>query len=131
MARILIVDDDPDIVESVRIVLEGAGHEVASACDPAEGLRLARPADVDLLILDIMMNEADDGIVMAQDLRRDGFAKPILMLSSISKVTGLDYGRDDAVVPVDDFVEKPVKPALLIEKITALLSAAAGEEGTC
>jgi two-component system, OmpR family, response regulator ResD len=128
MAHILIVDDDPDIVDSVRVVLERVGHTVASAGDRAEGMRLAQTGGVDLLILDIMMSEPDDGIVMAQELRRGGFARPILMMSSIAKVTGLAYGRDDAVVPADDFVEKPVKPGALIEKVAALLDASGGED---
>lgn len=121
MARILIVDDDPDIVEAARLWLENAGHEVASASNPRDGMRLAQAGNVDLLILDIMMTEPDDGIAMAQDLHQAGFNRPILMMSSISKVTGLSYGRDDAVMPVDDFVEKPVEPQALIRKVDALL----------
>ena len=68
-----------------------------------------------------MMEEPDDGFAMAQELRRDGFAKPILMLTSICRVTGLSYGVDASTVPVDDFVEKPVAPAALLEKVAALL----------
>lgn len=84
-------------------------------------MRRADPKAVDLLMLDVMMAEPDDGIAMAQDLRRAGFNKPILMVSSISKVTGFTYAKDAAVLPVDDFVEKPVKPDVLIQKVAALL----------
>jgi DNA-binding response OmpR family regulator len=121
MPYLLIVDDDPDFVEAIQIHLERSGHSVESASDRTEGMRLARGGRFDLLILDVMMAEPDDGIAMAQDLRRAGFAKPILMMSGISRVTGLSYGRDNEVVPVDDFVEKPVKPEVLIRKIDALL----------
>lgn len=122
MARILIVDDDPDVVDVARLYLEKEGHHVDWASNREDGIRLAKEGEADLLILDIMMTEIDDGIAMAQDLRKGGFDKPILMISSISNVTGLSYGRDDAVVPVDDFVEKPVSAKVLIEKVGNLLN---------
>lgn len=128
MSRILIVDDDADFVDSIRICLESAGHTVDSASNREDGMRRATEADADLLILDIMMSEPDDGIAMAQDLRRTGFNKPILMMSSISKVTGLAYGKDDAVTPVNEFLEKPVSPDVLLRKVAELLAASAGEE---
>jgi two-component system, OmpR family, response regulator len=118
---ILIVDDDPDFVKSVGIVLEKAGHRVASANNRADGMSLCQAPDLDLLILDVMMVDPDDGIAMAQDLRKAGFNKPILMMSSISKVTGFAYDKDESVMPVDDFVEKPVKPDVLLAKVGALL----------
>ena len=121
MAKILIVDDDPDVIDAARLYLEKEGHEVETAANREDGMRLAGEGKADLLVLDIMMTEPDDGIAMAQDLRKAGFEKPILMMSSISKVTGLSYGRDNAVTPVDDFVEKPVKGSVLVEKVSALL----------
>ena len=122
MARILIVDDDPDVVDAVRIVLEREGHDVCSASNRDEGMDAVRAGGHDLVILDIMMTEPDDGLAMAQDLRAAGFSRPILMMSSISKVTGMEYGADDAVAPVDDFLEKPVAPKTLCAKVDALLA---------
>ncbi len=127
MATILIVDDDPDIVEAVRLVLERAGHDVRAAGGPEDGLRKAREPGIDLLILDVMMGSPDDGIVMAQELRRGGFTAPILMLTSIAQATGFAYGRSDAVVPVDDFVEKPVGAEVLLRAVERLLARPAGE----
>jgi DNA-binding response OmpR family regulator len=121
MARVLIVDDDPDIVEAVRLCLEHEGHEVISAGNREDGLRLGLEGGADLLILDIMMVEPDDGFVLAHDLRRQGFDKPILVMTSISRVTGLDYTKESALTPVDDFVEKPVDASVLVSKIGALL----------
>jgi DNA-binding response OmpR family regulator len=121
MAKILIVDDDPDVVDAAQTVLEAAGHQVTSAFDRISGMKAVDIEKPDLILLDVMMNEPDDGIAMAQDLRRAGCHKPILMMSSISKVTGMKYGKDNEVTPVDDFVEKPVKPADLVKKINALL----------
>jgi DNA-binding response OmpR family regulator len=118
---IAVVDDDADFVDSVKLILERAGHRVLSAGSREEGMGLAQDPDLEVLVLDVMMNEPDDGIAMAQDLRKVGFDKPILMMSGISRVTGLSYTKDNQVVPVDDFLEKPVKPEVLIQKIDALL----------
>lgn len=122
MAKVLIVDDDPDIIEAGKLVLENAGHEVGSAVNRASGMQAIRDFQPDLLILDVMMDQPDDGIAMAQELRKGGFSAPILMLTSIGKVTGLDYGKDDSLVPVDDFQEKPIDPATLVAKVDELLS---------
>jgi len=130
MSRILVVDDDADFVEMMRLCLERDGHAVTWASNREEGMQAAGRGDADLLILDVMMNEPDDGIAMAQDLRRAGFAKPILMMSSISMVTGLAYGKDDAVTPVDEFLEKPVSPHVLLATVAELLRTRAGEVST-
>jgi DNA-binding response OmpR family regulator len=124
MTKILIVDDDPDIVEASSLFLQGAGYEVVSASNRIDGMTMIGQTNPDLLILDVMMDNPDDGIVMAQDLRRDGFAKPILMLTSVSRVTGMSYGQDDDLVPVDAFLEKPVTPSVLVEQVQKLLGAA-------
>ena len=122
MALILFVDDDPDIVEAGSIVLESAGHTVVAAHNREDGMAAVRSKNPDLLILDVMMQEPDDGIAMAVDLRKAGFKKPILMLTSLSKVVGYSYGREDDVVPVDDFQEKPIEPAALVAKVNELLA---------
>lgn len=128
MTRILIVDDDPDIIEASTMILQGAGYEVVGASNRADGMAKAKDANPDLLILDVMMDSPDDGFVMAQDLRRQGFDKPILMLTSVSRATGMSYGQDDDLVPVDAFVEKPVKPTALVEQVKQLLAAASEKE---
>ncbi len=121
MARILIVDDDPDVVDDCTLILEKNGYEVVSAHNVTDGKAQIKKADPDLLILDVMMDQPDDGIVMAQDLRRTGFTKPILMLTSISKVTGMTFGKDSDLVPVDAFQEKPIPPKKLLETVAELL----------
>ncbi len=62
------------------------------------------------------------GMAMAQELRKADFTKPILMLTSINKMLGIDYGRDDEMVPVDAFQEKPVESAKLVSLVNDLLS---------
>lgn len=122
MAKILIVDDDPDVVDATRLFLKKEGHEVASASSRGEGMEQVRQFAPDLLILDCMMESVDDGMVMARELRSQSFSAPILMLTSIGKVLGQDFGRDDEILPVDEFVEKPVEPRVLLDKISELLS---------
>jgi len=123
MATILIVDDDPDVVEACRLFLERDHHKVVCAYSRAEGMKAVAESKPDLLILDVIMDQPDDGIAMAQDLRRAGFAAPILMLTSIGRVTGLSYGKDEELVPVDAFHEKPIDPAALMSVVNDLLAA--------
>ncbi len=121
MAKILIVDDDPDVVETVGLFLRQEGHETASAFDRREGMGKVAQFNPDLIVLDVMMEQPDDGLTMAQDLRRQGFGRPILMLTSINRATGMVYGKDPDVAPVDDFQEKPIEPAKLVAKVNQLL----------
>lgn len=122
MPKILVVDDDPDIVEAISMFLRKEGHEIETASNRTEGMQAVETFQPDLLVLDCMMEEADDGMAMAQDLRRDGFGGKILMLSNISTVTGMDYDKDEDVVPVDDFQQKPVDAGTLVDKVNTLLS---------
>ncbi len=121
MPKVLIVDDDPDIVDSIRLVLTAEGFAVASADSRVTGMKAVEEEKPDLIILDVMMEEPDDGFVVAQDLRRKGVQTPIIILSSIGHVTGYKYGRDSEFAPVDEFVSKPVAPADLVAKVKALL----------
>ena len=121
MARILVVDDDPDITFAVSLYLKREQHEVRTAASRAEGMEAVKAFSPDLLILDVMMEQPDDGIAMAQELRRAGSTVPIIMLTSVGKVTGLDYGRDSDLVPVEAFFEKPVRPDDLLKAVTGLL----------
>ena len=123
MARILVVDDDPDITFAISLFLKRAEHEVQVAATRADGLKAIEAFKPDLLILDVMMEQPDDGIAMAQELRRQGNTLPILMLTSVGRVTGLSYGRDQELVPVDAFFEKPVRPEDLLQKVAELLQA--------
>lgn len=126
MAKILIVDDDPDVVEALNLLLQEQGHQTAAAYNRKEGMSQVDAFAPDLIILDVMMEQPDDGLTMAQELRRNAFNKPILMLTTVSKATGLDIGKDDEMVPVDDFQEKPISPAMLKSKVAELLKKAEG-----
>jgi DNA-binding response OmpR family regulator len=121
MAKILIVDDDPDIVEAGTLFLQREGHTIQAAYNREDGLAAVLAFDPDLLILDVMMEQPDDGFTMAQELRRMGRKLPILMLTSVASASGLAFGKDTEMVPVDDFQAKPVEPAELVRKVAQLL----------
>jgi CheY-like chemotaxis protein len=121
--KILIVDDDPDVLEAVRLVLEKEGYETATASSRDEGMAKVGEFKPDLLVLDVMMEQPDDGFVMAQDLRRQGHSFPIMMLTSVAAATGFEFGPDKEMVPVDEFQSKPVDPTTFVAKVGKLLGA--------
>jgi DNA-binding response OmpR family regulator len=120
MARILVVDDDPDITFAISLFLKKERHDVQVAASRAEGMKAFEAFKPDLMILDVMMEQPDDGIAMAQDLRRAGVPVPIVMLTSVGKVTGMHYDRDNDLVPVDAYLEKPNRPDDLLKKVAEL-----------
>lgn len=121
MAKIAIIDDDPDIVDASSLVLTSRGYDVVTATNPDDGYKIVMEHHPDLIILDVMMNEPDDGFFLAQKFRRMNIDTPIIMYTSVSKTLGLEYGAGE-LVPVDEFVEKPISPETLIEKVEKLLA---------
>jgi CheY-like chemotaxis protein len=127
MSRILVVDDDPDVVVACKVVLEREGYTVEAASNAEEGLRAVESLAPDLLVLDVMMEEPDDGLRLARELRRKGFDLPILMLTSVNQAMGLNIDNDEDIVPVDEFLEKPADPATLVRMVATLLEKRGGE----
>ena len=126
MAKILIIDDDPDIVESMRIILESCRHTVKIARSGEEGLKEAAAAPHDLIILDVMMETLSKGFEVARALKSlPANAKtPVLLLTAIKESTGLDFeteAGDKDWLPVDAYLEKPLKPHELLVKVESLL----------
>ena len=121
MPKIAIVDDDKDIIEAISILLESKGFEVVSASNVSDGYKVIENEKPNLVILDVMMEEPDDGFFLAIKLRKKGFKQPVFMLSSVSKALGLDFAPGETL-PVDEFIEKPVSSATLLEKINKHLS---------
>jgi len=125
MAKIMCIDDDRDILESCRMTLEKAGHTVECASSGKEGLTKMKAFRPDLFLLDVMMDDLTDGFHTAYAIRHDADVKdkPIIMLTSINKETGLGFNKDKDgnFLPVDEFIEKPIAPKLLIELVAKLL----------
>ncbi len=129
MAKILVVDDDPDLVYSIQLCMESAGHQVVVADNGIEGLEKIKSEEPDIIILDVMMETTTEGFQLALKVRspdptseyKDFKNIPILMLTSIHDTTPLRFGPEEDYLPVDVFVEKPISPDDLIEKVNALL----------
>jgi CheY-like chemotaxis protein len=125
--RILIIDDDPDITEAMTVVLENKGYAVTSAADGSAGLAQIQAERPDLIILDVMMRTSQEGFEVSRQLKGSAEYRdiPILMLTAVKDKTGLDFkstAGDDAWLPVEEFLDKPVKPDVLLEKVASLLS---------
>lgn len=124
---ILVIDDDIDLVEVIRLTLEHEGYEVIDAQSGSRGLELARERGPDLILLDVMMSEVDEGFQVAYQLRGDERTSdiPILMLTAVSDQTGFDFDpeRDAEFLPVDEFLEKPLSPRRLVDYIRKHLPA--------
>ena len=138
MARILMIDDDPDIVFAVRMPLEACGHEFFSAGSGREGLEKVKSVRPDLILLDVMMESFTEGFHVSLALRDPSpdsefapFRKiPILMLTSIHTTTALRFEPDIDYLPVDAFLEKSASPEELLAKVNELLAAGAKKPGT-
>jgi CheY-like chemotaxis protein len=129
MARILIIDDDPDIVMAARLCLQSAGHDVFDARNSEKGLSLLEEIKPDLIILDVMMDSATEGFQTALKLRSPDATSPlaaysripIVMLTALHSTTDLRFAPDQDYLPVDVFIDKPIDPDALISKVNALL----------
>ena len=120
MALIAVIDDDPDILDATSLVLTAKGYEVITADNPDDGYKIVKEKNPDLIILDVMMEEPDDGFFLAQKFRKENIEIPIIMYTSVSKALGLEFAASE-IVPVDDFVEKPISPDTLLDKVEKLL----------
>ena len=125
--KIVIVDDDQDIRDSLQVILESRQYTVVTAADKTEGMEKIRTEKPDMAILDVMMSTWKDGFEMARELKKDPeFEKmPILMLTGVRDKTGMDFkstAGDPTWCPVDGFLEKPVEPSVLTAEVEKLLS---------
>lgn len=128
MAKILVIDDDPDILMAVRMSLTDAGYQVEEATSGETGLQKIQSAPPDLIILDVMMETRTKGFEIAKKLRKpepglEAFREiPILMLTSIHTLSRLSEEAEIADLPVDLYVDKPIDPHDLVKKVEWVLS---------
>ena len=130
-AKVLIVDDDPDIVEALKMTLEANRYKVFTAANGTEGLKQVKAVKPDLIILDVMMDTITEGFQVSYQLRNPDpkseyapYSKiPILMLTAIVEKKHMKFSaqKDGDFLPVDDFVEKPIRPQVLLEKVKKMI----------
>ncbi len=123
--KILIVDDDPDLVEAVTMILESKKYDVSAAYGGNEGLQKARSDKPDLIVLDVMMPDKD-GYAVCKELKADQKTSkiPVLLLTAVaSKIATTRYTQQMGLeTEADDYIDKPVEPAMLVQRIETLLS---------
>ena len=130
--KILMIDDDINLVNVFRLVCEAKGYRFSAAYSAREGLQKIREVEPDLIILDVIMEDFVAGFRVVSELRAGdpgtAYAEywriPILMLTSVTTKTNVDF-KDrvgTALLPVDAFMEKPAKPGDILARIEAMLS---------
>ena len=129
-AKVLIIDDDQDILDSTGLLLETRGFRVHKASNPEDGMRELEEGKPDLIVLDVMMPHGTEGFQMLWSIRRhpDPALRdtPMIMLTSIHDTTRMRFREGDAdetgeYLPVQGFLDKPVDPDKLSKKIEAIL----------
>lgn len=116
---ILCIDDDPDILESLRIVLEANDYEVTTAESGEAGLRSYREEPPDLVIVDLMMEEIDAGTSFVRELKAMGNTAPVYMLSSTGD--SLTTTTDFSALGLTGVFQKPINPDMLLALLKAKL----------
>jgi len=123
--KILLIDDDSDFVNANKLLLEKNGFEVVTAFDGEEGLKKAEGENPDLIVLDVMMKTGTEGFHVAKQIREIESLKetPVIMLSGIRRDLDMkwDFEPDERFLPVTEFLEKPLSPQNLLEKIRQLI----------
>jgi len=125
--KILVVDDDPDFQEAIRVILESATYQVVQAYNKEDGKKKFETESPDLIILDIMMESITAGFqFLYETTGAQGKSEPhtpVLSVTSISQERGFNFSptKDGDFFPADDYLAKPVKSEDLLEHVAALL----------
>jgi CheY-like chemotaxis protein len=124
--KVLIIDDDPDYVEAIQSILEKAGFEVEAAYNPKDGFETLQSKSFDLLLLDIMMGRGAEGVMLARKISKDPKLRetPTLIITGVREQIAFLFPGQPVhphFLPVDELIEKPVEPKMLLEKVDMLL----------
>ncbi len=123
--NILIVDDDPDFIAGLKMILNNKGYNVKLMDNVKDGKKYLEDNMPDLIILDVMMENFDDGFNMCADIKHDERLKhiPVIILTAVTEVTGLKFDpeTDGEYLEADEYMEKPIIPEIFLEKVAALI----------
>jgi len=122
--KVLLVDDDADLVAVNRAVLESHGFAIAVAYSGPKGLVAAKAEAPDLIVLDVMMGTNSEGFDLARALKKDEATKhiPLIMVTSVNTTVPFKFEPDPKYLPVDRFLEKPLAPEALLKEVQAMVS---------
>lgn len=119
--KVLVIDDDADLVEAVTTLLEAKGYAVVSAPNGEEGFKKAKSEQPGLILLDVMMTHKSEGFDLARSMKNDAATKdiPVVIITGIRKEMNLPFGfePDSEWLPVKTVLEKPVKPDVLLKAV--------------
>jgi len=123
IAKILVVDDDPDFVEIMRTVLEKADYQVISASNSAQALKQIKAERPDLMLLDVMMTTVTDGLDLSAQLREDPVLGhlPIIVVSSMADTPNAGLVSMDEAIHMEAWISKPVDPKRLLKLVKKAL----------
>jgi CheY-like chemotaxis protein len=125
MSKILIVDDDNELIDATTAVLEEQGYSVISANSGTEGFTMAKIEKPDLILLDVMMENDSAGFEIARALNEDNVTKkiPVIIITGIRKAKNLPFKfePDEDWLPVKAVLEKPVVPEMLLNAVNKAL----------
>jgi CheY-like chemotaxis protein len=116
---ILIIDDDPDILKSVRAILEANDYKTVCANNGADGIAMHKAAKPDLILCDIMMEHVDEGVMIADYIRKVDPGVPIFIFSSIGETTSNNLNIHE--LGFSGVFQKPVDPDFLIKALAKVL----------
>ncbi|HIE51566.1 MAG TPA: response regulator [Armatimonadetes bacterium] len=127
--KILVVEDDLDFTEVIKTILESKSYQVVTAVTGEEGLQKVKEENPDLIILDVMLEKTTKGFEIAHRLKNPdpqseygAYAHiPILMLTAIHQTTFFRFTPDGEYLPVEEFLEKPIRPEELLKRVEQLL----------
>ena len=123
--HVLLIDDDPDMHEAIKLILEPEGYKISCCLTGPEGSEAMRTAKPDLLLLDVMLASPSEGFHLAYAMKQDEVLKdiPVIMISSIGEKMGIDYSKEigSDYMRADLFIEKPIEALKLREAVSQLL----------
>ncbi len=116
---ILVIDDDPDIIETVQTILSAKGYGVISASSGRQGIERLQNEKPDLILCDMMMEAIDSGMQTARQIRQHNSDIPVFLLSSIAEMTAATTQISE--LGFNGIIQKPVEPARLVSTVQSML----------
>ncbi len=123
--RILLIDDDADFLLQQKLLLESKGYEIEEASSRQEALEVMQRTSVDAIIVDLMLQESDDGFVICYEAKKQNSKRPVILVTGVASSTGIEFDaatqEERSWVKADVVLEKPVRPEQILQVLTRLL----------
>ncbi len=127
--KIFVVDDDPDLIEQLTLLLTGAGYQVVAAASQREAEEALMTQRPDLAIVDVIMEEQDSGFILCHEIKKLYPGTPVILLTSVKAATGISFTtsspEQQSWVEADRVMDKPARAEQLKNEVRRLLAASA------